>query len=144
MRSSSGTSSFLGESTACVSLDLRAFQLTISLPDVPQAEQNPVSSVELFASSLPRPDPLVRFLRPTCRRDEAVETYKSRYGRSPPKGFDAWWKFARLNDVLIVRSLFFFLRRVQASMLMSLPSSSFCRSTMLVACLHPLISAVPC
>ncbi|KAL7416434.1 hypothetical protein BDY24DRAFT_234134 [Mrakia frigida] len=34
--------------------------------------------------------------------DEAVETYKSRYGRSPPKGFDAWWKFARLNDVLIV------------------------------------------
>ncbi|KAL7409844.1 hypothetical protein BDY24DRAFT_444581 [Mrakia frigida] len=34
--------------------------------------------------------------------EQAVETYKTRYGRAPPKGFDAWWKFARANDVLIV------------------------------------------
>ncbi|KAL7417282.1 hypothetical protein BDY24DRAFT_412029 [Mrakia frigida] len=33
---------------------------------------------------------------------QAEATYKLRYGRSPPKGFDAWWKFAKLHDVVIV------------------------------------------
>ena len=37
-----------------------------------------------------------------------METYKERYGRSPPRGFDAWWKFVRANDVLIVSSFFSF------------------------------------
>ncbi|KAL7410802.1 hypothetical protein BDY24DRAFT_168274 [Mrakia frigida] len=34
--------------------------------------------------------------------DQAVDTYQSRYGRAPPKGFDSWWNFTRLNDVRIV------------------------------------------
>ena len=32
----------------------------------------------------------------------AVSEYKRRYGRSPPKGFDAWWKFAHENGVKMV------------------------------------------
>lgn len=32
----------------------------------------------------------------------AVSEYKRRYGRAPPKGFDAWWKFAHENGVKMV------------------------------------------
>jgi len=32
----------------------------------------------------------------------AVTEYKKRYGRNPPKGFDAWWQFARANNVKII------------------------------------------
>ncbi|KAI0062544.1 hypothetical protein BV25DRAFT_1870300 [Artomyces pyxidatus] len=32
----------------------------------------------------------------------AVAEYKRRYGRSPPTGFDAWWKFAQENNVKMV------------------------------------------
>ncbi len=32
----------------------------------------------------------------------AVAEYKRRYGRSPPKGFDAWWRFVQENKVKIV------------------------------------------
>lgn len=32
----------------------------------------------------------------------AVSEYKRRYGRAPPKGFDAWWKFALENGVKMV------------------------------------------
>lgn len=32
---------------------------------------------------------------------EAVEEYKRRYSRLPPKGFDLWWDFASNNDVLL-------------------------------------------
>ena len=34
--------------------------------------------------------------------EEAVDTYVGRWGRQPPKGFDAWWQFARSRDVLLV------------------------------------------
>jgi hypothetical protein len=33
---------------------------------------------------------------------EAVKEYKRRYGRDPPKGFDAWWKFAKDHNVRLV------------------------------------------
>ncbi|KAI0265424.1 hypothetical protein BC834DRAFT_825063 [Gloeopeniophorella convolvens] len=32
----------------------------------------------------------------------AATEYKRRYGRNPPKGFDAWWQFVQDNDVKIV------------------------------------------
>ncbi|KAH9974429.1 hypothetical protein BGW80DRAFT_1491860 [Lactifluus volemus] len=32
----------------------------------------------------------------------AVSEYKRRYGRSPPKGFDSWWRFAQTNKVKLV------------------------------------------
>lgn len=32
----------------------------------------------------------------------AVQQYKKRYGRPPPKGFDEWWAFARKNNVRMV------------------------------------------
>ncbi|KAL7410810.1 hypothetical protein BDY24DRAFT_398543 [Mrakia frigida] len=40
--------------------------------------------------------------RQSTTLEQAVEAYKLRYGRSPPKGFDAWWSFAKSNDVVIV------------------------------------------
>ena len=33
---------------------------------------------------------------------EAVEEYKRRYGRNPPKGFDEWFTFAKENGVKII------------------------------------------
>jgi len=33
---------------------------------------------------------------------EAVEEYKKRYGRNPPKGFDEWFEFAKENGVKII------------------------------------------
>ncbi|WVF71389.1 beta-1,2-xylosyltransferase 1 [Kwoniella sp. CBS 6097] len=33
--------------------------------------------------------------------DQAVEVYKKRYGKQPPKGFDEWWHFAQANNVLL-------------------------------------------
>lgn len=33
---------------------------------------------------------------------QAVKEYRRRYGRDPPKGFDAWWEFAKQNGVRIV------------------------------------------
>lgn len=32
----------------------------------------------------------------------AVKEYKRRYGRNPPKGFDAWWQFAQANKVKMI------------------------------------------
>jgi len=32
----------------------------------------------------------------------AVAEYKRRYGRNPPKGFDAWWRFVQENKMKIV------------------------------------------
>ena len=32
----------------------------------------------------------------------AVAEYKRRYGRNPPKGFDAWWRFAQANNVKMI------------------------------------------
>ena len=32
----------------------------------------------------------------------AVAEYKRRYGRNPPKGFDAWWRFVQANNVKMV------------------------------------------
>jgi hypothetical protein len=32
----------------------------------------------------------------------AVTEYKRRYGRNPPKGFDAWWSFAQTNKVKMI------------------------------------------
>jgi hypothetical protein len=32
----------------------------------------------------------------------AVKEYKRRYGHNPPKGFDAWWRFAQANNVKMV------------------------------------------
>lgn len=32
----------------------------------------------------------------------AVAEYKRRFGRAPPKGFDAWWKFVEENGVKMV------------------------------------------
>lgn len=32
----------------------------------------------------------------------AVTEYKRRYGRNPPKGFDAWWRFVQKNKVKII------------------------------------------
>ncbi|THH19546.1 hypothetical protein EW146_g1646 [Bondarzewia mesenterica] len=34
--------------------------------------------------------------------EAAVAEYKKRYHRDPPKGFDAWWKFAQENNVRMV------------------------------------------
>ncbi|KAK0184518.1 capsular associated protein [Armillaria mellea] len=34
--------------------------------------------------------------------EDAVTEYKRRYHRPPPKGFDAWWRFAKDNDVIMV------------------------------------------
>ncbi|WWD17085.1 beta-1,2-xylosyltransferase 1 [Kwoniella shandongensis] len=33
--------------------------------------------------------------------EQAVEVYKEKWGRSPPKGFDEWWHFATQNNVLL-------------------------------------------
>ncbi|KZO99021.1 glycosyltransferase family 90 protein [Calocera viscosa TUFC12733] len=33
--------------------------------------------------------------------DQAVREYKKRYKRSPPKGFDKWWKFCEEHDVKV-------------------------------------------
>lgn len=33
---------------------------------------------------------------------QAVATYRNRYGRDPPKGFDDWWNFAQKNKVKII------------------------------------------
>ena len=33
---------------------------------------------------------------------EAVQEYKRRYGRNPPKGFDEWFQFAKENGVKII------------------------------------------
>ncbi|KAK4685681.1 hypothetical protein P7C73_g4466, partial [Tremellales sp. Uapishka_1] len=32
---------------------------------------------------------------------EAVREYTQRYGRRPPKGFDVWWEFAMLHDLVL-------------------------------------------
>ncbi|KAK8858698.1 hypothetical protein IAR55_002927 [Kwoniella newhampshirensis] len=32
---------------------------------------------------------------------EAVREYTSRYGRRPPKGFDVWWEFAMLHNLVL-------------------------------------------
>lgn len=32
----------------------------------------------------------------------AIQQYKKRYGRPPPKGFDEWWNFVKKNDVQMV------------------------------------------
>jgi hypothetical protein len=32
----------------------------------------------------------------------AAAEYKRRYGRNPPKGFDAWWRFVRANKVKMI------------------------------------------
>ncbi|KAI9459303.1 capsular associated protein [Russula earlei] len=32
----------------------------------------------------------------------AVAEYRRRYGRNPPKGFDAWWRFAQANKVKMI------------------------------------------
>jgi hypothetical protein len=37
----------------------------------------------------------------TTLRD-AVREYQRRYGRNPPKGFDAWWTFAEMHNVRLV------------------------------------------
>lgn len=34
--------------------------------------------------------------------EQAADTYRHRYGRNPPKGFDVWFKWAKENDVKIV------------------------------------------
>jgi hypothetical protein len=34
--------------------------------------------------------------------EEAASEYKLRYSRSPPKGFDKWWQFAKANNVQLV------------------------------------------
>jgi hypothetical protein len=34
--------------------------------------------------------------------EEAVNNYRGRYNRSPPKGFDKWWKYAMDNNVKLV------------------------------------------
>lgn len=34
--------------------------------------------------------------------EEAVKNYRARYGRNPPKGFDAWYRWAKQNDVKIL------------------------------------------
>ena len=34
--------------------------------------------------------------------EEAVENYRLRYGRNPPKGFDKWFNWAKENDVKII------------------------------------------
>lgn len=31
-----------------------------------------------------------------------MAAYRARYGRSPPRGFEAWWAFARANDIRTV------------------------------------------
>lgn len=33
--------------------------------------------------------------------EEAVQEYKTRWGRNPPKGFDEWWEFAKNRGVLL-------------------------------------------
>ncbi|WVR06845.1 beta-1,2-xylosyltransferase 1 [Kwoniella sp. DSM 27419] len=33
--------------------------------------------------------------------DQAVQVYKDRWNRNPPKGFDEWWHFAQANNVLL-------------------------------------------
>jgi beta-1,2-xylosyltransferase len=33
--------------------------------------------------------------------EQAVEVYKEKWGRNPPKGFDQWWQFAQSRDVLL-------------------------------------------
>ncbi|KAI5453780.1 cryptococcal xylosyltransferase 1 [Naganishia albida] len=33
--------------------------------------------------------------------DEAVQEYKTRWGRNPPRGFDEWWEFAKNRGVLL-------------------------------------------
>ena len=33
---------------------------------------------------------------------EAVQEYKRRYGRNPPKGFEEWFEFAKENGVKII------------------------------------------
>jgi hypothetical protein len=45
-------------------------------------------------------DALLR--RQSTTLEEAVAEYKHRYSRSPPKGFDKWWQFARNNNVNLV------------------------------------------
>lgn len=34
--------------------------------------------------------------------EQAVEEYKRRYNRPPPRGFDEWWKFANDNGVVMI------------------------------------------
>jgi len=34
--------------------------------------------------------------------EEGVREYRRRYGRAPPKGFDAWWRFAKKNEVMMM------------------------------------------
>ena len=34
--------------------------------------------------------------------EEGVREYRRRYGRAPPKGFDAWWQFAKKNEAVMV------------------------------------------
>lgn len=33
--------------------------------------------------------------------EQAVEVYKEKWGRNPPKGFDLWWQFAQSRNVLL-------------------------------------------
>lgn len=40
--------------------------------------------------------------RQSTSLDEAVREYKKRYARSPPKGFEDWYKFAKENNVKII------------------------------------------
>jgi hypothetical protein len=32
---------------------------------------------------------------------EAVQEYTRRYGRNPPKGFDVWWEYAMLHNLVL-------------------------------------------
>jgi hypothetical protein len=39
--------------------------------------------------------------RQSTTLEEAVQEYTRRYGRNPPKGFDVWWDYAMLNNLVL-------------------------------------------
>lgn len=39
--------------------------------------------------------------RQSTTLEEAVEEYKRRYGRNPPRGFDTWWDFATSHNLVL-------------------------------------------
>ncbi|TRM65673.1 glycosyltransferase family 90 protein [Schizophyllum amplum] len=40
-----------------------------------------------------------KFAHSSTTLEQAVREYRRRYGRAPPKGFDAWWEYAQANNV---------------------------------------------
>ena len=74
-------------------------------PLVPAVEERPWHTIDTLRAHGKRKLDDVR-LRETHTLHEAAQAYEQRRGRRPPPGFDAWFKFAKEHDALVIEEFF--------------------------------------